>query len=134
MHRCMPEPCVGAVLFWKGALLLVQRGHEPGAGLWSLPGGRLEPRETWQDAVQREVKEETCLEVRCGALVGWVEREVSGRRYLIADFLATTDDASTAVPGDDAQDLAFVEPRQIDSLELTEGLQEFLLQHQVLRF
>ena len=38
MHRCMPEPCVGAVLFWKGALLLVQRGHEPGAGLWSLPG------------------------------------------------------------------------------------------------
>ena len=72
--------------------------------------------------------------MRCGALVGWVEREASGRRFLIADFLATTDDASAAVPCDDAQNLAFVEPRQIDSLELTEGLQEFLLQYQVLRF
>ena len=37
-------PCVGAVIKDRdGRLLLIKRGHEPGAGLWSLPGGRIEP-------------------------------------------------------------------------------------------
>ena len=130
--RRMPEPCVGAVVFWDGELLLIQRGQDPGAGQWSLPGGRLEPRETWQDAVEREVKEETCLEVNCGEFVGWVEREASGRRYLIADFFATTDDPSAAVPGDDAQDLAFVAANQINRFDLTVGLKDFLLQHRLM--
>ena len=87
-HPCTPEPCVGSVLFWERKLLLIQRGQDPGAGKWSLPGGRLEPQETWQEAVERETEEETCLKVRCGKFIGWVEREADGRRYLIADFLA----------------------------------------------
>ena len=119
-------------MFWDGELLLIQRGQDPGAGQWSLPGGRLEPRETWQDAVEREVKEETCLEVNCGEFVGWVEREASGRRYLIADFFATTDDPSAAVPGDDAQDLAFVAANQINQFDLSSGLKDFLLQHRLI--
>jgi ADP-ribose pyrophosphatase YjhB (NUDIX family) len=131
-YRVMPEPCVGAVLFWNGALLLVKRGQEPGIGQWSLPGGRLEPQETWRNAVEREVKEETCLEVNCGEFVGWVERSVSGHRYLIADFFATADDPSGAAPGDDAEDLTFVDSEQITKLELTVGLKEFLLHHRVL--
>ena len=59
--RRMPEPCVGAVLVWNGALLLIKRGQEPGIGQWSLPGGRLEPLEAWQEAVEREVEEEPGL-------------------------------------------------------------------------
>ncbi|HIF66140.1 MAG TPA: NUDIX domain-containing protein [Acidimicrobiia bacterium] len=128
----MPEPCVGAVLLWDGALLLVKRGQEPGIGQWSLPGGRLEPQEAWQDGVEREVQEETGLKVNCGEFVGWVERSVAGHRYLIADFFVTTEDPSGATPGDDAGDLTFVDPEQIKSLELTAGLEEFLFQHSVL--
>ena len=132
IDRRMPEPCVGAVLVWNGALLLVKRGQEPGIGQWSLPGGRLEPQEAWQDGVEREVEEETGLKVDCGEFVGWVERSVTDHRYLIADFFVTTDDPSGATAGDDAEDLAFVDPEQIERLELTAGLKEFLFQHHVL--
>ena len=39
-------PCVGAVIKdADGRLLLIKRGHEPAAGLWSIPGGRIEPGE-----------------------------------------------------------------------------------------
>ena len=131
-NRRMPEPCVGAVLVWNGALLLVKRGQEPDIGQWSLPGGRLEPQEAWQDGVEREVEEETGLKVNCGEFVGWVERSVTDHRYLIADFFVTTDDPSSATSGDDAEDLAFVDPEQIKRLELTAGLKEFLFQHHVL--
>ena len=63
--------CVGAVIKDRGnRLLLIKRGHEPGAGLWSLPGGRIEPGETDQQALVREVREETGLAVTAGPLVG----------------------------------------------------------------
>jgi len=66
---------VGAIIKDEaGRLLLIQRGHEPETGRWSLPGGRVEPGETDEQAVARETREETGLQVTCGALVGSVER------------------------------------------------------------
>src|ERR1700689_2893641 len=63
--------CVGAVITDEsGRMLLILRGHEPGKGLWSVPGGRIEPGETDEQAVIREVREETGLEVTCGRLLG----------------------------------------------------------------
>jgi 8-oxo-dGTP diphosphatase len=51
-------PCVGAIIKdQSGRLLLIRRRNEPGAGLWSVPGGRIEPGETDQQAVVREVLE-----------------------------------------------------------------------------
>src|SRR5260370_22109005 len=68
-------PCVGAIITdHRGWLLLIRRGHDPGAGLWSLPGGRIEPGETDEQAVVREIREETGLIVVCDRLVRSVER------------------------------------------------------------
>ncbi len=68
-------PCVGAIVRDEaGRLLLIQRGHDPGAGLWSLPGGRIEPGETDEQALVREMREETGLTVRPGPLAGAVSR------------------------------------------------------------
>src|SRR5580658_10947123 len=68
-------PCVGAVIRDDaGRLLLIKRGHEPGAGLWSLPGGRIEPGETDAEALVREMAEETGLQVEPGRLIGRVDR------------------------------------------------------------
>ena len=68
-------PCVGAIIKDdQGRLLLIKRGHEPGAGLWSIPGGRIEPGETDAEALVREMQEETGLAVQAGPLLGSVRR------------------------------------------------------------
>ena len=68
-------PCVGAVVKDEtGRLLLIKRGHEPGVGLWSIPGGRIEPGESDVAALVREVREETGLDVVAGRLLGVVQR------------------------------------------------------------
>ncbi len=73
--RRMVVACVGAVIKDDaGRLLLIRRGHDPGRGLWSVPGGRIEAGETDQEAVVREVREETGLVVVPGPLIGSVRR------------------------------------------------------------
>ena len=69
-----PEVAVGAIAVDDDRLLLVRRGHGPAAGLWSVPGGRVEPGETLAEAVVRELGEETGLEGVAEQFVGWVER------------------------------------------------------------
>ena len=54
---------VGAIIFRRDRILMAQRGKEPLKGWWSLPGGALELGESLEDAVRREVLEETGLEV-----------------------------------------------------------------------
>ena len=89
-------------------LLVVRRANEPGRGLWSIPGGRVEPGEDDPAAVAREVAEETGLDVEVGALVGEVEREApKGKLYVIRDYEATAV-GGTLTPGDDATDAKFV--------------------------
>ena len=129
-----PICCVGAVLVRNQKILLIQRKNSPAKNLWSIPGGRLNQGESWQAAVEREVREETALVASCGSLIGWVERKYDDRRYLIADFQIEADDLEEASPGDDAIDLVFASRRQLGELELTPGLIEFLTQHTFLNF
>ncbi len=111
----VPVAAVGAVIVVDGEILLVQRAVEPGAGLWAVPGGRVDFGETWREAAQREVAEETGLEVRVGA-VAWAG-EILGaeHHYAIVDFhaevvggtLRAGSDARRArwIPIDEALDL-----------------------------
>ena len=81
-------PCVGALVHDDdGRLLVVRRAHEPGRGLWSVPGGRVEPGESDPVAVEREVLEETGLHVTVGIRVGTVVRDgPGGSSYDIRDY------------------------------------------------
>ncbi|MEU6728683.1 NUDIX domain-containing protein [Nonomuraea wenchangensis] len=119
--------CVGAVILdAAGRILLVQRGRPPGAGLWSVPGGRLEPGEDDEAGVRREVLEETGLRVEVGPLAGVVERPgPGGVTYVIRDYHATVT-GGTATAGDDAADLRWCTPADLARLPLTEGLLETL--------
>ncbi len=59
-----PIPGVGAVLIRENRVLLVKRRHEPGKGLWSIPGGIVEVGEPVEEAIVREVKEETGFNIK----------------------------------------------------------------------
>jgi 8-oxo-dGTP diphosphatase len=120
-------PCVGAIVKdERGRLLLIKRGHEPGAGLWSLPGGRIEPGETDAEALVREMHEETGLIVEPGPLVGQVQRPgLNGSVIDIRDYAATIA-GGTLRAGDDAADARWVEVTDLGSLPTTDGLIEAL--------
>ena len=120
-------PCVGAVITdEQGRLLLIKRGHEPAAGLWSLPGGRIEPGETDAEALVREMREETGLEVAPGPLLGAVQRPgEDGDVIDIRDYSATIT-GGTLTPGDDAADARWISAEDLHSLPITEGLVEAL--------
>ena len=110
----------------QGRLLMIKRGHQPGAGLWSIPGGRIEPGETDAEALVREMLEETNLLVEPGHLLGRVQRAgLDGTVIDIRDYAATVV-GGTLCPGDDAADVRWVAAGELDSLEITEGLIEAL--------
>lgn len=127
-----PQLCVGGIAVQDGDLLLVRRGHGPGAGSWSVPGGRVETGELLAEAVVRELREETGLEGVCGPLVGWVERFDDGQHFVILDFEVTVLDDQTPVAGDDAAEVAWVPLGDVTDLSLVDGLVEFLHEHGVL--
>jgi 8-oxo-dGTP diphosphatase len=116
-------PCVGAIVAdGQGRLLMIKRGHEPGAGLWSIPGGRIEPGETDAEAVAREMIEETGLTVEVGRLIGRVQRPgLNGAVIDIRDYAATVT-GGTLRAGDDAADARWVAPGELATLEITDGL------------
>jgi len=120
-------PCVGAVVTdGQGRLLMIKRGHEPGAGLWSIPGGRIEPGETDAEALVREMLEETGLAVEVGPLIGSVRRPgLDGAVIDIRDYAATVT-GGTLCPGDDAAEARWVAVSELPSLPITEGLVEAL--------
>lgn len=114
------------ILDEDGRLLLVRRGRPPGQGLWSVPGGKVEPGEALEEAAAREVLEET-------GLVVTVERELwmvtvptgDGRDYEIHDFAATVVGGELRA-GDDADEAAWFGPDEIEHLPLVDLLLEHL--------
>ena len=120
----MAIPCVGAVIAdSSGRLLLIRRANEPGRGLWSLPGGRVEPGESDEQAVVREVAEETGLVVTAGALVGRIRIPTSdGQVYDVGDYACTVV-GGTLTAATDALDAAWLDPR---SVRTTPGLTDVL--------
>ena len=73
-HWLDAKPCAGALVTREGRLLLVRRAHDPWRGCWDVPGGFCGPREHPAEAAAREVREETGLVVRVGAVLGmWID-------------------------------------------------------------
>ena len=114
-----PVECAGAVVRDEaGRLLLVQRAHDPAAGRWSLPGGRIEPGESAARAAAREVAEETGLQIEVGRLLQTVDLPWNFR---VHDFEATVVGGQLCA-GDDAADVRWCTPEEVEALPVSPGL------------
>ena len=127
-----PEVCVGAVVVDDDRLLMIRRGHAPGAGEWSIPGGRVEQGETLVEALVREVFEETHIEVVVDQFLGFAESITDEFHFVFLDFAATAFDAKTIAAGDDAAEAAWIGITDVPELNLVDGLAEFLHDHNII--
>lgn len=117
-----PRVGVGGVVVQAGKVLLIRRGKPPLAGRWSIPGGTVEWGETLEQALVREMEEETGLRVRPGELLALFDRiERDGQRvhyhYVIADYLCDAV-SGTLCAGSDALEAAFVTPAELPAYDL----------------
>lgn len=117
-----PTVAVGAIVFDDaGRVLLIERGHPPAVGQWTVPGGKVEPAETLAQAVAREVREETGLVVEVGPLACVVERIDDDFHYVILDYLARAIGGQLAAASD-VRAARFVDASELATLPLTDGL------------
>ena len=122
-----PIVAVGAVILDGDRVLLVQRGHEPLKGEWSLPGGAVELGESLEEALVREVREETSLDVTVGPVVevfDSIRRDAGGRaeyHYVIIDYACRVrgGTATAAARGSDAADVRWVPLAEIEQYGVT---------------
>ena len=72
-YPARPIAGVGVVVLRDDQVLMIRRGREPRIGQWSIPGGKQELGETWQETAVREVREETGVEIDVIGIVDVVD-------------------------------------------------------------
>lgn len=128
-HPSRPIVCVGAVVIDGDRVVLVQRAQPPLQGEWSLPGGVVEVGETLEEAIAREVLEETGLVVDVGAAVEVLDRIHRGDdnrveyHYVVIDYLCTPRDGALA-SSSDAADARWVHESDVALFRPTRKVQE----------
>ena len=110
-----PIQCAGVICFRGDEVLLIKRGTPPRAGDWSIPGGRIEPGETEEDAALRELKEETGITAKLYGKVAMVPAHFEGKNYHLHDYAALWV-AGQPVAGDDAACAKFIPVNDIHTL------------------
>ena len=106
----------------EGQLLLARRAIEPARGMLDLPGGFVEPMESGENAVIREIEEELGVRVtKAEFMVSFPNEYVfSGFSVFTLDmaFICEVDNISGLVPADDVSDIEFIVPLEINKGEL----------------
>ena len=118
-----PRVAVGGVVIKEDRVLLVRRGKPPSEGEWAIPGGSVELGETLQEAVRREILEETGISIRVGEpihIFDDVRRDEAGHirfHYVILDFSGEFLSGELRA-ADDAKDARWVSPAEFSQLNI----------------
>lgn len=126
-----PYLAVSAAIFRDGRVLIVRRARPPAHGLYTLPGGGVELGETLEEAVIREVREETALEISPVALAGYrqaIARDAKGdveRHFVILPFAARWISGEISL-NEELAEAHWLVPDDIAGLTTTEGLAQIV--------
>jgi 8-oxo-dGTP diphosphatase len=132
VYPALPILAVSAAIIRDGKVLIVRRASKPPApGLYTLPGGVVEVGETLEEAVMREIREETALTIEPVALAGY--REAIGkdddgrirRHFVILPFAARWI-AGEPVLNEELTEAHWLDPAAVTGLKTTEGLAEII--------
>jgi ADP-ribose pyrophosphatase YjhB (NUDIX family) len=130
LYPDQPVVGIGAVIVREGAIVLIKRGNEPSKGKWSIPGGLVELGESPEQAVIRETKEETCLDVENPSLidvVSNVDLDEKGKvkyHYVIIDYLVHVKSGKLHAASD-AAELRWVPFDEVEKYDLTTSFRLF---------
>jgi ADP-ribose pyrophosphatase YjhB (NUDIX family) len=130
-HPQRPYLAVSAAIIRDGNVLVVRRARNPALGIYTLPGGGVETGETLMQAVTREVREETALEIEPVALAGHREaiaRDAQGRveRHFVILCFAARWLSGEPVLNEELDDARWLDPAELSGLRTTEGLAEIV--------
>jgi 8-oxo-dGTP diphosphatase len=126
-----PYLAVSAAIFRDGRVLIVRRARPPAHGLYTLPGGGVELGETLEEAVIREVREETALEVQPVALAGYrqaIAHDAKGkveRHFVILPFVARWISGEISL-NEELAEAHWLFPGELGGLTTTEGLAQIV--------
>ena len=87
IRKCMPIVSVEALIVMDETLLFLRRNNQPAKGEWWFPGGRVRKEESLEEALRREVKEETGLEVSSYKLINVYSRVFPERHDITIAYL-----------------------------------------------
>jgi ADP-ribose pyrophosphatase YjhB (NUDIX family) len=123
-----PRLAVSAGIFRDGKILLVRRAREPAKGVYTFPGGRVEFGESLTEALIREIREETGLEIEIVGLVGYREalppRTGGHGHFVILPFAARWVSGDVTL-NDELDDARWLPPeRAVEGLTVTLGLND----------
>ena len=130
-YRDFPILTVGGIIFIDNKAVLIKRKHPPEAGRWTIPGGRIRVGERIDDALKREILEETGIEIEVKRLVEVAEKVVRDDNdriqyhYIILDYLCEFVSGKINASSD-AEEVRTVNMEDIDELDLIDGTKEVI--------
>ncbi|MBI1204676.1 MAG: NUDIX domain-containing protein [Rhodopseudomonas sp.] len=130
-YPARPFLAVSAAILRDGKVLAVRRARKPAIQLYTMPGGVVEAGETLFEAVTREVREETSLEIAPIALAGHreaIQRDREGRveRHFVIMCFAARWLSGEVVLNEELDDARWLEPAELEALRTTDGLSEIV--------
>jgi ADP-ribose pyrophosphatase YjhB (NUDIX family) len=130
-YPARPFLAVSAAVVRDGKILVVRRARPPANGLYTLPGGVVEAGETLEEAVAREVLEETSLTIAPVALAGFREaiardRDERVERHFVILCFASRWLSGEPILNEELSEARWLDPAEISGLATTPGLADIV--------
>jgi len=119
---------VGALIVDGANIVMIQRGKPPNEGWWSLPGGVVEEGEKLEDALRREVREETGLELDTVQFAEVFERIVNDGEYhyVLIDYICRATPGQSPRAGSDSRAARWFHRSELSAMRITVGTLEVI--------